>query len=507
MILKMKIKNLLLFILCYTISLGNDFGAPLYGQNSGIDSLLNLLKKDSIIFSKHSGAINEKNDKNEPDTNKIIHLIALCNEYTKAKDYKSGLKYGIKALQITTSFVNSEQFKQTGNNPEKLWNADIAHNQTYLAAQKCNASAYNNIGNIYYNQGNYKYALKNYIASLHINEKLKNKKDIAGSFLNIGIIYYYQNNYPEALNNYYTALNIRKEIGDQEGIANSYTNIGLVFDDPVNYAEALKNFFAALKIYEEIDNKTGVAASYNNIGHIYYNQDNYHDALKMYTASKQINETMGDRYGVAFSYNAIGNIYWNQVNYPNVQLIKKTSFTEKPGETAVLRNLALKNYEAALKIRENVGDKEEIIESYINIGTVQMELKKINSAQDYLNKALQLSKEIKSKEWIQESYGRLEELDSTQGNWKASYQHYKQYILYSDSVNIEQAEKKLLQDKMNNDFEKNEASFTIELDKKNAVTTAESKKQNIINILVIVVLALIIAFAGFVARSRKSQQK
>lgn len=458
-----------------------------FAQQNKIDSLLILLIKD------------------KPDTTKVNRLITLCNEYRKNGDYESALKYGNDALQLSSFIAKVEGTNISSNGNQKP--SDMPGNMAYLAAQKGRASSYNNIGNIFYNKGNYPQALKNYFASLQINEELKNKKDIAGSYLNIGIIYYYQNNYPEALKNYVTALNLRQEIGDKQGVANAYGDIGLVYDNPGNYPEALKNFFAALNIYENIGDKKGIAASYNDIGRIYNNQYNYQEALKMYFASLKINEDIGDKYGIAFSYNNIGNIYWNQVNYPEDDPIRNPSHELNSIASAKLLNSAFEHYFAALKLREDTGDKKGIIESFINLGNVQLGLKKLKEAQNYLNKALLLSKEIDSKEWIKESYLRLLELDSTQGNWKTAYQHHKLFILYRDSIETEETIKKSLQSAMNYDYEKKEAATKVEQDKKDAVSEAETKKQKNIIGLVIITLLLSLVFAIYFFRSRPEKKR
>lgn len=454
----MKIKYFLSFSLFFSLSLIDYQGDSSFAQNRQIDSLFTLITAD------------------KSDTGKVNHLITLCEEYRNIGDYKNGLKYGNEALQLTN----------------------------LIATIKYKASAYNNIGNIYYSKGNYPLALKNYIASLKINEVLKNKKDIAGSYLNIGIIYYYQNNYSAALKNYYASLNLREQIGDKEGIANSFTNIGLVYDDPDNYTEALKNYFTALKIYEEIGDKKGVAASYNNIGRIYNSQENYSEALKMYTASLKINEEIGNKYGTAFSYNNMGNIYWNQVNYPELNLTGKFPNKTKPIDPKDLLIRSFKNYQKALKIREETGDKQGTIESFIGLGNVQMDLRKLKEAQDYLNKALNLSIDLGSREWIKESYSLLEELDSIQGNWKAAYNHHKLYVLYRDSIDSEAIESKSIQNVMSSDFEKNEAA---EAEKKDIIEKANKKKKQLELILGSCVLILVFVLAGYMYRVRRGRKK
>jgi tetratricopeptide (TPR) repeat protein len=458
-------KNQLYFVFFLSIFARIVFGQTSYTQNQKTDSLISLIKAD------------------KPDTNKVNHLIILGNEYRLIGKYETALKFVNEALHLAKSF----EFKKEPG------------------CAKGKASAYNNIGNIYYDKGNYYNAIINYIASLKINELLKNKTDIAGSYLNLGIIYYYQNNYTEALKNYNASLNILKEIGDKKGIAKIYTNIGLVYDDPDNYSEALKNHFASLNIYIEIDDKKGIAASYNNIGRIYNDQENYSEALKMYSASLKINEEIGDKYGIAFSYNNIGNIYWNQINYPQTNTSKKSAVSEKLGKESILKKSFL-NYFSALKIREQTGDKPGIIESLIGLGNVQLDLKKSNEAQNYLYKALKLSKEIGSKEWIKESYSRIEELDSTQSNWKEAYLHHKLFVVYKDSIEMEEENRKPLQSSMNFDFVKKEEAEIAEIDKKNLIDEVNKKNKHQVLILDSSIIILVIALIVFIFRSKQTRK-
>lgn len=457
----MKIKHFLSFALFFSLSLLDLQGLSAFAQNRQIDSLFTLLTSA------------------KSDTSKVNDLIALCEEYRNIGDYSKGLKYGNQARQLAN----------------------------LIAEQKYKASAYNNLGNVYYSDGNYSLALKNYFATLKINQVLKNKEDIAGSYLNIGIIYYYQNNYSEALKNYSASLNLRKQIGDKEGIANSYSNIGLIYDDPDNYQEALKNFFTALKIYQEINDKKNIADSYYNIGRIYYEQENYSDALKTYFVSLKIKEEIGDKSGIAFTYNIIGNIYWNQLNYINDNPSNKSDNGINRNEYDNLLNKALKNYFAALKIRKETRDKHGIVESLINVGNVQIEFKKTKEAQDYFNTALKLSNEIGSNEWIKESYKHLEELDSIQGNWKAAYDHHKLFILFRDRIDKEELETKTLQSLINYNFEKNKAVFKAEEEKKNIIEEANKKKKQVALLLGSCVLILIVVLAGFIYRSRSNTNK
>ena len=156
-------------------------GGEVFAQNPKIDSLLTLLKTD------------------KQDTNKVIHLNKVCWEYQLIGEYDKGLMYGKQALalcdrhaELVSASDESETLKRVQGD----------------ALKKGKSQALNNIGVIYYNQGNYPEALKNYFAALKIREEIKDKKGIAASYNNIGNIYYSQGNYPNALKNHFASLKI-----------------------------------------------------------------------------------------------------------------------------------------------------------------------------------------------------------------------------------------------------------------------------------------------------------
>ena len=162
--MKNSCKIVFLFVLFIAVTTKDSFA-----QNRNIDSLFNLIKKD------------------KPDTNNVNHLNKLASEYIHIGEYDNGLKYANKALELANTFFISNK----------------------KGGEKGISSAYNNIGNIYYRQGNYPEGLKNYLAALKIGESTGDKNDISSFLSNIGNVYYAQGNYPEALKNYEASLKIR----------------------------------------------------------------------------------------------------------------------------------------------------------------------------------------------------------------------------------------------------------------------------------------------------------
>lgn len=347
----------------------------LFAQNKNIDSLLFLLKTD------------------KEDTTKLIHLYQISDEYEIVGDYPVGLNYGKLAVEFADVILKKANIK-------KLLNF----------AKRYKARAYNNIGIIYKDQGNYSEALINYFASLKIMEEMDIKSGIASSFCNIGDIYQKQKNYSDALKNYLASLKIMKALNDKESVAVIYNNIGGLYKEQGNYKDAFNSYFFSLTLFKELNDRSSIAELYNNIGIIKYHQ--------------------GD-------------------------------FTE-----------ALKNYFVSLKILESIDNKVLNAAIKMNIGNVFIKQKKYNDAEKYFNTGMQLSKILGYKEWIKNFYSCLTELDSARGNYRGAYENHKLFILYRDSLDNEETRKKTIQTQMTYDFEKKETATKAEQDKKDAIVQA-----------------------------------
>lgn len=426
-----------------------------FAQQSKIDSLQTLLKKD------------------KDDTSIIIHLNKLTIEYIKAGIYDSAMLYAKHAIQLS--------------NVKLKENKDPKIKQTI---QKNQASSYNNLGLIYWNQYDNRNALDNHLKALKIREEIGDKKGIADSHNNIGLIYWNQGDYQKAMENYWKALKIREEIGDKKGKADSYYNIGVIYENQGNYKDALINHLKALKIGEEIGNKKRIADSYNNIGVIHFHQGNYEKALDNYFKSLKIRQEIGDKSGMTGSYNNIGNIYFSKNNYERAldnflnSLKIQKEIKDKRGMAISYSNIGSvyekqKNYEKALsnsltslKIQQEIGDKLGIAASYNNIGAIYIKQGKFEKSYNYLNQGLILFKEIGSKSNIKDSYSVLSELFDKEGDYKQAYYYHKLYSDIKDSLLNDQSAKQIAELQIKYETEKKEKENQL-LEQKNRIQQTE----------------------------------
>ena len=195
--------------------------------------------------------------------------------------------------------------------------------ETLGVEHRSTATAYNNIGSVYWNQGNYAKALEYYQKAFGIRKQTLGTEhpDTAASYGNIGSVYWAQSNYAKALEYYREALRIHeKTLGTEHpDTAASYNNVGSIYDKQGNYAKALKYHRKALRIYEKTlkTEHPDIATSYNNIGNVYWNQGDYDKALEYAQKALRIYETtLGMEHpDTANSYHIVGAAYFKQSNY------------------------------------------------------------------------------------------------------------------------------------------------------------------------------------------------
>ena len=240
------------------------------------------------------------------------------------------------------------------------------------------AQSYNNIGVIYYNQGNYAKALEYHEKALDIRERVlgPNHPDTAQSYNNIGLVYYNQGDYAKALEYYGKALDIYERVlgTDHPDTAAAYCNIALVYHGQGDYTKALEYHRKALDISERVlgPNHPDTARSYINIGVVYKRQGDYAKALEYYGKALDIWERVlgPDHPYTAASYNNIGLVNCEQGNYAK----------------------ALEYHKKALDIRERKLDPNhpDTASSYNNIGLVYKEQDDYAKALEYYGKALDI---------------------------------------------------------------------------------------------------------------------
>ncbi len=331
----------------------------------------------------------------------------------------------------------------------------------------------------------------------------KGKKGLAEAYNNLAFIYNNQGDIPKALDYFGQSLKLQQEVGSQLGVAELLGNMGAMYHNQNDMNKALEYGLKSLEIREKIGDKEGIAHSLNNIGSVYYKQNNMHKSLVYYGKSMKLQEEIGDKLGIAYSLNNIGGAYFHEGD-----IFK-----------------ALDYYIRSLKIREEIDDKQGIVASLHNIGVVYLDLSskkdvpagglshikfKLGKANNlklalgYTDSSLVLSKKLRLPENTRNAERLISRIDSAGGNYASAFQHYKQYIIYRDSIVNQETHRAGIKNHLKYEFDKKEAIIKEQQEKERAIAEEKSHFQQIIIIAVALGFIIVIIFAAFVFRTLKT---
>jgi tetratricopeptide (TPR) repeat protein len=409
------------------------------------------------------------------------------------------------------------------------------------------ASTYGNIGNVYYAQSNYPKAIECLTKAQKIFEEMGNKDGVAIQYVNLGNIYTDQSDFSRAIDAYSNAQKVFKELNNKNSEAVTVGNIANVYLKQSDYPKALDYYFKALKITEELGNKQSQAINLGNIGTLYEEQGNYEKALSYYRSALKISEEIGDKDKISSSLGNIGMIYLDQSNVARQDSVSERFFksaaeyffkalkmTEELGDkTGMARNLAnigllymnhassLKDIKSqyelldkaaefnfnALKIAEQVGDKNGVAADLGNIGSIYARKKEYAKAGEYIQRSLQVSYEVGALRLTRNQEKTAAEIDSILGNYKGAFAHYKKYIAARDSINSMENIKKQTRREMQYDFDKKETQARLDQARKDVIAEEESKKQKMIRNLFICGFLIAVFLSLFIFRSYQNKKK
>jgi signal transduction histidine kinase len=420
----------------------------------------------------------------------IILAVAVCSSTIKAQEpidqkeidsLQAALKNPIvdtmRALVLTRLARN-----YTGHDADK---AIEYANQCLAVSEKIGfekgvANAYYFMGNNEMAQSKFLIALDHYKKAAKIREKIGDMKPLARTYLNMGNIFTSFGNHPEALKHFFTALKIFERTGEKRNVANIYINVGTIYNKEKQYEDARKSYLTALKIYEELAVPFGVAKCYNNLANTSDAEGKHNEALAFHFKALKIQEEIKDTRNVAATLVDISNTYFYLGNY----------------------NESLKYSLKSLEMYESVESEDGVAIVKTVLGSTYLELKRYDDATKVLNEAIAIGKRINYLPEMYDAYQYLAKADSIKGNYKQALSNYQTYISLRDSVFNDENKEKVLQQKLQYDFDKKEAEYQYE----QQLSVEKVKEQRALIIALLVgLVALLLGVALWITRLRRKQ--
>jgi serine/threonine protein kinase/tetratricopeptide (TPR) repeat protein len=326
-------------------------------------------------------------------------------------------------------------YKATGNYPQAIHEIkeglSILDDKAYL---KERSQAYNNLGNILFDQGKYNQSAEMHTKSLSLREEIADKKGIAETYNNLANVYYEQGNYQKSASMCEKSLEMMQKIGYQNGIAGSFNNLATIYQDQGRYQEAYDAYQNGLSIWEKIGDKPDLAIAYANLGSACIDLQKWDEAENCLQKSIALYDEVGLKY---FMPQAM--IWYCQV------LLEKKHYQEALDQADKALNIAKEHDQKASEgLAKRMLAKIELT-CLENENKVRSDTEKIKYIEKYFDEALHVFQELGMRHEIGRTHMKIAHFqfirgapDKAQSNLREATAIFKQLGAIGDLKKSEQ---------------------------------------------------------------------
>jgi len=399
----------------------------------------------------------------------------------------------------------------------------FANKAFYLSRQFKNrlseAKALNILGYINYYRGKFDAALTFYNSAMAIAASLDFEL-YAQILNNKGVIYDVQGDYKNALMYYNNALEINIKHGYKKGMADAYNNFGAVYYNKGEYEKAIENYQKSLKVEEVLGNKKGIAITLYNIGEIFFEMKNFNMAQAQIEKAIIIFKQTNDQINLSNAYNDLGEIYSQRGNlnlaimyytkalHIATDLTKSTSYFHLGLAYKTLNKLdtAMNYLQKALEHSNQEGEKQLMSNILKNIGDIHKHFGNFNQAIIHYNKSIDLAKQTDSKNLLFPTYLALSDLYFQKNDYKKAYENYVYYSQLKDTV-LDKEKVKLINEIQTKYETEKKTKELVLLSKENEVQKLRITRSKKIAYVSISFIVFISVFSVLFIRQNRLRQK
>ncbi|MBI9036731.1 MAG: tetratricopeptide repeat protein [Bacteroidales bacterium] len=232
-----------------------------------------------------------------------------------------------------------------------------------------------------------------------------------------------------------------------EGLAAFY--LGKCYLKSDKFDEALKYNNVALQIFEERDNDTMMAQTEIEAGLINFMKPNIEQAVGHFSRAKDLYSQQNDSVGISVAFYNLGRCYrkTSRLDLAMENSLKSLSFHEQNNHNALNiisiiyainkdMDKALEYQEMALKIREKLELKDEIIGSLNNLGLISIRSNKLDKGLEYLLRSAKIAEDLGKKSQLNRTLNNIGFLYGDYFNdHENALKYYKKSLKVSKEIN------------------------------------------------------------------------
>jgi tetratricopeptide (TPR) repeat protein len=340
--------------------------------------------------------------------------------------------------------------------------------------------------------GDYRQAIKAHEKSLIIIRKLENKQSELYAYGNLGINYKHLGNYQKAAEYHIESLKIAEEIADTVGLLRANINIGNMYLLLQEYARAVTYYESALLIGELSNDIEGIAMSNGNIGDIYNSLGEFEKAIKYTRIAIELHAGRNDLQSLSIVYAAMGSSYRGLGRLDSAIIF----------------------YKIAWDLAEEISDNSGIANALNNIAQLLHEKGRTQEAIAHFQQALGIAEALNLVAEISGATMGLYNIYKEANQHEEALNMFEIHDAIEDSLASEKHSTTLIRKEAEYEFEKQIVADSVAQAYKEAELAAiEAQKAekhlraNRIQfsgiIVIVLLLALIIAFSGRISMTRR----
>ncbi|MBK7854166.1 MAG: sensor histidine kinase [Bacteroidetes bacterium] len=338
--------------------------------------------------------------------------------------------------------------------------------------------------------GNYNLAIENYLLCKEVHVRQKDSVGIAAVLNNIGNVYLYKGDYNKAIDYYLQSVKIEERHINPERLGSSYMNLGGLFYQLEKHQTAMPYFRKCFEVTKNLSPQPQyIAMAYNSIGKIHAATNNADSALINYNMALPLALQTGDKNAEAASYEGIAGLYVVNKKYKE----------------------ALGYYLKAEKLLIEIGNADALSEVTKQTSHVYFNLGLNDDAIKKAHECLELSLEIGAKKTIAGITATLANAYEKEGNFTKALQYQKLSKAYNDSLLDETSNRQIEELRTQYETEKKETEnkiLTVENNRKDTeILKSRNEKIFLLAAIALILIAGWFAWMHFKLKQQKAHQQ
>ena len=273
----------------------------------------------------------------------------------------------------------------------------------------CLAEAYNHLGMIYANAGDYNGAIDWIIKGSNVSYEIGDSIGIAKSLNNLGVVYMYRHLFDKSLEYMLLSVEILKRANRLEYVAVAYNNIGAIYKRKGDYDLAINYLNQSIELLDGNSNNITLVKARLNLAATHLLADNKREALKELNKSERLCKQTNNLFDYAEFYLIKGDYFEgiNKKKHAEESYLKSAGLAEKVQSLKIKRDALLKlgefyhsanDFEKAYKYQEKYHKlKDSITKAQDYILLSKMEAKDELDEKLYRQNRISAYKERKQK--------------------------------------------------------------------------------------------------------------